>query len=75
MKANTSESQISFNLKDDQLKSIEQSRQPSNGKLTIKTAVRAGAGTLTLRTLNVANVANFDCIFFARNAPFAPEHV
>jgi hypothetical protein len=70
MKANTNESQISFNLKDDQLKSIEQSRQTSNGKLTIKTAVRAGGGTL-----RAANVANFDCIFFARNAPFAPEHV
>jgi hypothetical protein len=74
MKANTNESQISFNLKDDQLKSIEQSRQASNGKLTVKTAVRAGNATL-VRNLNITNVANFDCIFFARNAPFAPEHV
>jgi len=57
------ESQISFELKDTQLKSIEASRQSSNGKLTIKTAVRAGASTA------------FDCIYFARNAPFAPEHV
>jgi hypothetical protein len=73
MKANTNESQISFELKDNQLKSIEESRQSSNGKLTIKTAVRAGTGTL--RTLTTLNVANFDCIFFARNAPFAPEHV
>ncbi len=63
MKANNTESQISFDLKDNQLKSIEEARQSSNGKLTLKTAVRAGAG------------ANFDCIFFARNAPFAPEHV
>jgi hypothetical protein len=64
MQANNNESsQISFDLKDNQLKSIEESRQPSNGKLTIKTAVRAGGG------------AKFDCIFFARNAPFAPEHV
>ncbi len=70
MKANTHASQISFDLKDDQLKSIEESRQSSNGKLTIKTAVRAGDGAL--RTLAAPN---FDCIFFARNAPFAPEHV
>jgi hypothetical protein len=59
----TESSQISFELKDTQLKSVEASRQSSNGKLTIKTAVRAGAAA-----------ANFDCIFFARNAPFAPEH-
>ncbi|WP_164018954.1 hypothetical protein [Pyxidicoccus trucidator] len=56
--------QISFELKDTQLKSIEESRQSSNGKLTIKTAVRAGAAS-----------TGFDCIYFARNAPFAPEHV
>jgi hypothetical protein len=73
MKANTNESQISFELKDSQLKSIEEARQSSDGKLTIKTAVRAGNGMLA-RNLNL-NVANFDCIFFARNAPFAPEHV
>lgn len=58
------ESQISFDLKDSQLKSIEESRQSSNGKLNIKTAVRAGAAA-----------ASFDCIYFARNAPFAPEHL
>jgi hypothetical protein len=64
MQANHNESsQISFELKDDQLKSIEASRQSSNGNLTVKTAVRAGAG------------AKFDCIFFARNAPFAPEYL
>jgi hypothetical protein len=74
MKANTHESQISFELKDSQLKSIEEARQSSDGKLTIKTAVRAGNGML-VRNLNMNNVANFDCIFFARNAPFAPEHV
>jgi len=55
--------QISFELKDSQLQSIEQSRQASSGKLTIQTAVRAGGAT-----------RNYDCIFFARNAPFAPEH-
>jgi hypothetical protein len=55
--------QISFDLKDTQLKSIEDSRQTSSGKLTIKTAVRAGS------------TIGFDCIYFARNAPFAPEHV
>ena len=33
--------QISFELKDNQLKSIEASRQSSSGKLNIKTAVRA----------------------------------
>jgi hypothetical protein len=70
MNANTNESQISFDLKDNQLKSIEESRQSSNGKLTIKTAVRAGNGAV-----RVTGGANFDCIFFARNAPFAPEHV
>lgn len=64
MKSNNTQSQISFDLKDNQLKSIEEARQSSNGKLTLKTAVRAGA-----------TGANFDCIFFARNAPFAPEHV
>ncbi len=74
MKATTQESQISFELKDSQLKSIEEARQASDGKLTIKTAVRAGNGML-VRNLNITNVANFDCIFFARNAPFAPEHV
>jgi hypothetical protein len=74
MKANTNESQISFELKDSQLKSIEEARQSSDGKLTIKSAVRAGNGML-VRNLNMTNVANFDCIFFARNAPFAPEHV
>jgi len=63
MQANNESSQISFELKDSQLKSIEQSRPSSNGKLTIKTAVRAGAA------------AAFDCLYFARNAPFAPEHV
>ncbi|MBZ4418451.1 hypothetical protein [Myxococcus sp. RHSTA-1-4] len=63
MQRTTESSQISFELKDSQLKSIEQSRQSSNGKLTIKTAVRAGAST------------GFDCIYFARNAPFAPEHL
>ena len=55
--------QISFELKDSQLSSIEQSRQASNGKLTIKTAIRAGGARV-----------GFDCIYFARNAPFAPEH-
>jgi hypothetical protein len=76
MKANTTEPQISFELKDSQLKSIEASRQPSDGKLTIKTSIRAGNTTLrTLNVANITNVANFDCIFFARNAPFAPEHV
>jgi hypothetical protein len=55
--------QISFELKETQLKSIEESRQSSSGKLNIKTAVRAGLAT------------GFDCIYFARNAPFAPEHV
>jgi hypothetical protein len=55
--------QISFELKETQLKSIEESRQSPSGKLNIKTAVRAGLAT------------GFDCIYFARNAPFAPEHV
>jgi hypothetical protein len=55
--------QISFELKETQLKSIEESRQSSSGKMNIKTAVRAGVAT------------GFDCIYFARNAPFAPEHV
>lgn len=60
----TQNEQISFELKDTQLKSIEASRQSSSGKLTIKTAVRAGASS-----------SGFDCIYFARNAPFAPEHL
>ena len=60
---NQNEPQISFELKDTQLKSIEESRQSSSGKLNIKTAVRAGLAT------------GFDCIYFARNAPFAPEHL
>ncbi len=64
MKATNESSQVSFELKDEQLKSIEASRQPSSGKLTLKSAVRAG-GT----------VRNYDCIFFARNAPFAPEYL
>lgn len=63
MQATQESSQISFDLKDNQLKSIEASRQQPKGKLNIKTAVRAGAAA-----------ANFDCIYFARNAPFAPEH-
>ncbi len=63
MNANNQSAQISFELKDSQLKSIEQSRQSPSGKLTIKTAVRAGFG-------------NYDCIstYAARNAPFAPEN-
>lgn len=61
MKTQTT-SQISFELNETQLKSIEQSRQSSGG-LTLKTAVRAGA------------IGGFDCIYFARNAPFAPEHL
>ena len=65
MQANTTQSsQVSFELKDTQLKSIEASRQQSNGKLTLKSSVRAGAAA-----------AGFDCIFFARNAPFAPEYL
>ncbi|MCY1020150.1 hypothetical protein [Pyxidicoccus sp. MSG2] len=59
----TQNEQISFELKETQLKSIEESRQSSSGKLNIKTAVRAGLAT------------GFDCIYFARNAPFAPEHL
>lgn len=64
MNGNNNAAQISFDLKDDQLKSIEASRELSSGKITIKSAIRAGAAG-----------AAFDCIFFARNAPFAPEHV
>jgi hypothetical protein len=64
MHANPTESsQISFELKDHQLKSIEAARQSSNGKLTLQTGARTG------------RIPLFDCIFFARNAPFAPEHV
>ncbi|MFP2923869.1 hypothetical protein ACLESO_01380 [Pyxidicoccus sp. 3LG] len=63
MHNNNEQSQISFDLKDSQLKSIEESRQSSGGKLNIKSSVRAGAGSA------------FDCLYFARNAPFAPEHV
>jgi hypothetical protein len=57
-------SQLTFDLKDEQVKSIQAASQSSTGNFTVKTAVRAGAAG-----------ALYDCIFFARNAPFSSEYV